>query len=290
MKRNRGASIVEMLVSMSILVIVLGMATAGVVTALRVHRTQEAVTASQTKLRRVNEAVSQEIRGNVLGGLTKSPYEATSSSVSFTVIDGGVGYEVTNTTESRVTFTAAEENVAELDFGTGKALLVDSNGLARILDITGNVTSPSQNEFRLNHNRCDDIFSAANSLLFKVSTVGFDYDSENGTLYQQTDDENQLELAFGLTDFTIRYVYQNSDGSTNTELNPYTDGNNNPLRAWTDTSGVTHTLVRLELQLSTEAPVSGNKTIARSYSGQIELVRSEDSNQNRVIQGVSPCN
>ena len=289
MKRNRGASIVEMLVSMSILVIVLGMATAGVVMALRVHRTQEAVTASQTKLRRVNEAVSQEIRGNVLGGLTKSPYEATSSSVSFTVIDGGVGYEVTDTTRSRVTFTAAEENVAELDFGTGKALLVGSNGLARILDINGNVTSSNTNEFRLNHTTCDDSFSAANTLLFKISTVGFRYDGDENILYQNNDNSAELELAFGLTDFTIRYVYQNSDGSTNTELSPYTDGNNNPLRAWTDPSGVTHTLARLELRLSTEAPISGDKTVERSYAGQIELVRSETSNQNRVIQGVSPC-
>lgn len=293
MRRSRGASLVEMLVSMSILVIVLGLATTGVVMALRAQRTQEAVTSSQSKLRRVNEAVTQELRSSVLGGLAQSPFSPSATQVSFTVLDGGAGYQVRSVSNSSVTFVASETSVGELAFGRETALLVNEDGVARVLNVQS-IGGGAGNTFTLNHGTCtNSAFPVtADTLLFRIDTVGYEYDSATGTLYEQVNGDSKNPLAFDLSKFAISYVYTQDDGTVETRNAPYVDGNGNPLKNATDASGNPVTLQRLQLAMGTKAKSIAGRTVERTYTSQVDMIADVNSggSSNRAIQGVTPCN
>lgn len=290
MRHEQGLTLLEMLVAMLVLVIVLGMASAGVIMALQAQRGQEAVTSSQAKLRRVNEAVLQELRGAVLGGVTSDPIASGRNSVSFTVIDGGAGYEVKSVTNTQLTFVAATGSAA--DFSSGQVLLVNGDGIARVLAVQGTVES-ALNLFTLNHAACSSLNPfpvTSDTLMFKVRTIGFRYDDAQQKLFQRVGSGGELPLAFGMNQFDIDYIYQKNDGSYVQRTDPYLDADPQPDRTGLDSEGNLLNLVRLNITLGTSAPTIGGRTVERRYTGQLDLAEMVDDARFRAIKGVSPCN
>src|SRR5690554_5365804 len=97
MKRhlNRGMTLVEMLIAMAILAVVLVITSSGIIQSLQVNRLAEDAANTQSKLRRISEVVSQELRSAVMGGLTDYPVQSGESSVSFALMSGDGGLPVT---------------------------------------------------------------------------------------------------------------------------------------------------------------------------------------------------
>ena len=116
------------------------LASKGIITVLRMHRTQEAVTLTQTKLRLVSEVLSQEIRGAILGGLANSPYQASDTSLSFALIDGGVGYPVTALSNNKVKIVASNLDSSVLK-KNDNIMVTNQDGdafIAKVNNISGN--------------------------------------------------------------------------------------------------------------------------------------------------------
>lgn len=271
-----------MLVSIAILVIVIGLASAGVVLALQVQRTQEAVTSSQAKVRRVNEAVLQELRGAVLGGLASDPYDPDAHAVSFTQLEGGAGYQVLSATTTALRFVAEANPFGPND----QALLVDTSGNALVVRVSGS-SALAGNTFRLTYPNCASAFVAdADTLLFKVKTVGFRLDGD--TLKQNVGGDEQ-PFAFGLSSFRVGYVYVDSGGQTVVEPDPYLDADGVPDRQGTLSNGNAGTLARLVIETGTTAKTIRGNSVTRSYTGQLELLDNVDNTNFRAIQGVSSC-
>ena len=92
---SNGFTLVEALIALAILGLVLGIAFAAISQGLRVQSGQEAATATQARLRRITEVFTQEIRSAVLGAVSNTPYTSGANSISFMLLDGGAGFQVT---------------------------------------------------------------------------------------------------------------------------------------------------------------------------------------------------
>ena len=292
MKREAGFTLLEMLVALSILGIIFALVSNGLVNAMQVHRTHEAATASQAKLRRVTEVFTQELRSAVLGGISNQPYTTTNKSISFVLLDGGAGYQVLPhasgnnanfVNANKVQIAAAVGNAADLDLEEKYALLVNTSGQAVFfkVDDVDSVGGAGSTVFDIKHPGCKNTINfTSNTLLFKVRPVGFQFDAANGTLYEWQDGADRLPLAFDLKDLQLSYIYQRDDGTTVTKSAPILSGGL-PARSVMD-SGINVTLVRVELALSARGKGSN---VERSYTGQVELAGSSNFN----IQAVQPC-
>lgn len=253
-KRNSGYSMVELLVSTAILGIVLSLASQGILLALKYHRNQQSVVEAQSKLRQVNEIMSQEVRSAILGGI----FDQSANSVSFMLLDGGAGYQVTSVSSSEITFAADVSSTTDLGF-SGQALLVDKAGNANIVTISS-ISSKGSNLYGLNHACSSSLasLSPSDSLLFAARAVGFDHDSNDKTLYR-TDSSGRKALAFDMSTFSIAYDPPVGE------------------------------VTRLNLTAAAEYKTVGNETKERSYTGQIDLPEA-DASFSRRIKAVTSCN
>ncbi len=297
MRRQEGISLIELLVAISILLVVLGITSTSLISGLRVQRDQEIITTSQAKLRRVNEVFTQELRSAVLGGVANQPFPSTATSISFMLLDGGAGWQVLphdsgnnnsfkNAANAQV--VAAVASADELDLDGGQVLMVNANGDAVILDIN-NVQrrgGAGSVEWNVVHPGCGNTIDfTPNTLMFKVRTIGFQYDPSTQTLFHHVGSANSVPLAFDISDFRIDYVYQENDGTPVSLNAPLLNSDGAPVKNGRLPGGTAVSLTRLQVLLGASNP-AGNRTIERKYSGQVEF----SSNPSFSIQAVSSCN
>jgi prepilin-type N-terminal cleavage/methylation domain-containing protein len=257
MKKRAGFSLVELLITTSIMGLMLTMASQGIILALKFHRNQQEVVAAQSKLRRINDAISQEVRAAVLGGLANYPVTTNANGVSFLLLEGGAGYQVLNRTSSTLQFVADADTVAELGFATSQVLIVDSDGNALIVAVPA-PTSLGNKIFQMTYPVCSNDIPQADNLLFPVKAVGYDYVKAENTLYRK-DAGARVPIAFDITDFKIAYL--------------------------PNLANVTQLAVTSEAQYHTV----GNVTKKKTYSGQIALPQAA-SNFTRRIKDIKTCN
>lgn len=290
MRKSSGFTLLELLVAITILTIILGITYAAISEGLRVQSSQEAATSSQAKLRRITEVFTQELRSAVLGAIADAPYASATSSVSFTLLDGGAGYQVLPHDSGNNNSFKNAANVRliapELDLATGdQALMVNASGQAILFDV-GTVTRVGGSgsvEWNVVHPGCaNTIDYTPNTLLFKVRSVGLSYDPTTKTLYQREGSGAAVPLAFDLSSFRIDYVYQDSDGTPYAFGEPRKVGGK-PVRN-DSYGGKTVQLARLQLSVGSEAKALTG-TVKRSYLSQIEL----SSNPSFQIQAVTTC-
>lgn len=291
-RKIKGFTLLEMLISLSILSIVLMLASKGIITVLRMHRTQEAVTLTQTKLRLVSEVLSQEIRGAILGGLADSPYPASETSLSFALIDGGVGYPVTALSNNKVSIVASSLPPSVLK-RNDSIMVTNSDGdafIARVGNINGN------GQFDISFNNCaTGVAFTSNSLLYKIKSIGFNYNPITETLNYRISGSPQQPVAHGIKDFKLLYIYEKDDGSIVTQTSPIMVAGI-PQKFGT-IGGQSVNLVRLGLDITAEAKDAAEHTISRSYTSQIGLVdatvgagRNVESEQFVKVKGIKVCN
>ena len=293
MRANRKAfTLIEMLIALTILSLVLMLASQGILTVLRMHRTQEATTLTQTKIRRVSEVISQEVRGAILGGLADSPYPASSTSLSFALINGGAGYPVTAISSGSVQIVA--QNLAAADLQAGDSIMVTNKDgdsfIATVNAVNGSV------QHTISFNNCmTGVNYTANSLLYKVKSIGYNFDPITKTLNYKIANQAQQPVAFDISNFQISYIYGKPDGTT--------VALNSPLmvagvpQKYGQIAGDDVSLLRLKLDMTAEAKDAAEHTISRSYSSQIGLVdatvgagKNVDNSQFVKVKGIKVCN
>lgn len=298
MRSRQGLTLLEMLIAVGILGIIFLITSQGIVTSLNVQASQESVTSSQAKLRRVTEVLTQELRSAVLGAISNQPYASSPSAISFVLLNGGAGYQVLphdsglNSSFKRaanVQVIAAVPNAGALGLQGNQALMVNDAGQAVIFDVT-DVTrrgGAGSLEYNVVHPGCaNTIDYTENTLLFSVQSVGFSYVDTSQTLFQRSGSAAAVPLAFDLSTFRIDYIYQQDDGTIYTRTTPLLDANGVPSRTGV-IGGFPVTLVRLQVVLGSNALAADRSTSERIYSSQIELASTAGS---RNIEAVSPCN
>jgi prepilin-type N-terminal cleavage/methylation domain-containing protein len=259
--KNKGFTIVELLIAMAIFGILIAIASGAIVQYLRIQSDQEAITSAQSKLRRVTELVSQELRSAVFGSIINSPYTSDKSAISFLLLEGGAGYAVNPhdsgnnnsfMSAANLTINSSATDTAALGIADNDQLLmVNGNGQALFFNV-GNITKTGQ-DWRIVHPGCGNTidYTPGTTLLFKVRSFGIKHDKPSKELRATDGSTPEQPLAYNITNFRVDYVY-----------NDVPQGTYDPSKV--------NDLDRLQIVISTEE-LSRGKSIERTYSSQIEL-------------------
>jgi len=241
MRRKTGFTLIETLVSLSLLLILLGLAYNGIDRFMRVRQQQDVITATQAKLRRTVEVFTQDLRSAVFGAIIDEPYASGEDAVSFALLKGNSGFKVYTSNPAGWSDAYDTVVIAEnpgLRRGD-RVMIVNQAQKAVILKVTG-VRNLGGNRWHIRHNGCKNTLSYySNTLLFGVDLYGIRYDEDQKALILN-EKGNELPLAFGIEDFEIEYL---------------------PSRAQAQ---------RLKVHLTAESPLREG-TIARGYTGVVEL-------------------
>jgi len=97
MRGKQGFTLIEIVVSLGILSLLLGITYKSIVGFMQLRQHQDAITATQAKLRRVIEVFTQELRSSVFGAIIDEPYESGDRAVSFALLKGNSGFKVYTT-------------------------------------------------------------------------------------------------------------------------------------------------------------------------------------------------
>lgn len=282
-----GFSLVEMLVALAILGILLTVTYAAISQGLRVQSGQEAATATQARLRRITEVFTQEIRSAVLGAVSNTPYASGPSSVSFMLLDGGAGFQVSTIDAASNTINVVASSSDVGSAGT-QVMLVDAGGQAVLFNVKANNNGSGGTRLvSASGSACFNGLSTTgasnrSALLFRVKTLGLSYDGSD-TLYQRERGGAAQALAFNLSAVDITYVYEGRNSGTLYSLTSPLLDNGVPAKNGVH-GGEPVELMRLQLELRSEGHSLGG-TVERSYVSQVEL----SSNPSFNIKAVKSC-
>lgn len=288
MRRTQGLTIVELLVAMAILGTVLTLAYNTIVTGTRGQRINETTIAMQTKLRRVLDVVSQDIRGSVFGTLSNTPYANTGTSFSVARISGGAGYialqQGTSTTVTAGTLQFVSDGAPNLD---GQTLLLNGEGNGVLFDARGIAKVPAgTNLYRLTMPSCGTLNFTDNLLLYRISTIGYTYEAADRTLYFRSDGaETDQPLAYDIDSFAVSYLYVNQVTGAITETTTPRVSNGVPDKEYLDpVSAQKIVLKQVKLSISTSQVVD-RRRVTRSYQTAIDLGYA----QSLKVKGIRTC-
>lgn len=292
---RQGFTLVEMLVALAIFGMVGGLATVGIVSALRVQSLNEATSASQAKLRRITEVFTQELRSAVLGGIANTPYASDSDSISFALLDSAGVFPVEEHDDGHNSSFETSVNVQILASGYASAddlglegtdaMMVNNVGEAigfRITNVTRN-GGPGSIEYRVVHAGCPNTISYSDNQMTMISArfLGFRFDPDTGELFQKVGSDDEALVAWGLDRFELAYIYEDDSGTPHELATPLVDANGIPLRDGI-LAGDPVTLARIRLILGASV-MSNGRAIARTYSGQVEMASNGTVALNRIL-------
>lgn len=287
--RSAGLTLVEMLVALAILGLVIALTSGGIVQSLMVNRLQEEATNTQSKMRRVTEVITQELRSAVLGGITNFPIASTDRSISFALLSGDGGVTVLprpgeSWWNSNNTLVYASDPSVLQDLVGHPAVMINGQGQALIIpEITG---VPGTND-RVNHNNCEiSIPYDPATRLYSARALTFQYVPDDQVLYQIVLDSSgaqSVPFAFDLADFAIAYEYSSVDDKVVLSA-PYQDENGNAQPTYEAADGTTYELSRIRVTLAT-ADEGGS--VGRSYVSYVELTGLGDDA--RPVSSITVC-
>lgn len=289
MRQTKGFTLIEMLLTMSILLTVLALASQGIVSIMRINQTQNAAASAQAKLRSTSEAIELYIRGSTLGGLSSIPYLPSQNSISFASLTGSSGFQITATSNSKATVLASDLETA--DFQNGQALLVAGNGEAVVVNNV-TVSAAGSGRFELSYDSCANAaFTDINNAKVHAANLhGFRYDATAQELYYQSQAGTEVAVAFNISDFKLEYIYMQTNGGSGREILstpdiisgvPQKEKGDKTLRA-----------INIVLESSFEI---GSKTVSRSYSSLAYLGDLGDTQSGQytsyfdTLKGIKPC-
>ena len=251
MQRSRGFTILELLVSLGLLLVMLGASYGAIERFLEARQTQDAITATQAKLRRVLEVFTQDLRSAVFGAIINEPYRSGESAVSFALLKGSSGFKVVANDPSSWPDRYSTKIIAE-NPGIKRGdhvLIVNKDQKAVILKVSG-VRRVDTRQWRIWHRSCRNTLTYyPNTLLFAVDLYGVRHDEADKTLILNVNGREQL-LAFDIQRFRVEYLSSN----------------------------------RLRITLSSEQALRGRR-INRQYTGVVDLY----NNATFDIQEVVSC-
>lgn len=295
MRRTQGFTLLEALIALAIFGLIAVMATTGVSGALRAQSLNEAVTTSQSRLRRVTEVFTQELRGAVLGGVTNAPYTSNDHQVSFVTLVGGAGDPVLKHDYGKNKSFQTANNLDLLWGQTGvdpatvleghHLMMVNNNGDAIVFQVT-NVQKQGNGAYNVVHAGCANTIAYTDNrtLTMQSRSVGFRFDAATGTLYMKEGSNSEVPMAFDLGSVAIQYVYLTDAGTTVVRSTPLTNSAGDPVRVGT-IGGQSATLQRIGLAVSASTRASRGD-VKRTVSGQVEM----SSRHSFSIDQVTICN
>lgn len=265
--KSQGLTLVEMLIVMAILGIVLLVTSSGIIQALNVNRVAEDATNVQSKLRRVTEVISQELRAAVFGGMMNYPEVTGPASVSFALLSGDGGLPVVSDPSGNEASDVFVSDGSALTAMVGRpAVMLNNSGDAVVIPTVTSAVGNTQ----LRHSGCPiGIDYDTNTRMFAATTLGFRYSPENETLYHSTVVNGNLvtvPFAFGLSRFDIQYEFSNVNGTV-VRSSPPTNSFGEPQPVLLQ-GGERYDLSRLRLTL---ASAEADGSSSREYVGYIEL-------------------
>lgn len=285
MRRRDAFTLIEMVLSLAILTLIVGITATLLQQTLLFQAQQEATAAAQAKLRRVVEVVSQDLRGAVFGHIANSPYSSQNDAISFLIAEGGTAYPVFNTgssfaTSSLATFVASG-SASELAITVnGRVLMVNRNNQGVILPITA-ITQGIGNLWTVSFGCQNTISYTEGTVMYPIREVGYRYDPTSRNLLYSENGAAQV-ASFNLSSFVIDYVYQTDTGTP--AINPSGYNTGGVIRDSFSAGTTTYTLQRLQIRLQTQERGFAGRLVTRSYSTQIELP------SRRLQGGIIPCN
>ena len=295
MRRIGGVTLLEAIVSLAIFGLVVGMATLGVTGALRAQNLNEAIVSSQSRLRRVSEVFSQDLRSTVLGGVLNVPYVSNDHQVSFVTLEGGAGDPVVPHDRGG---DSSFEKADNLDLVWGDArtdpvsaldgrhiLLVNGQGQAIVLKVTS-VQLQGSGTYNVVHAGCANTiaYTPGRTVTMEARPVGYRFDASSGTLFMTEGSGPEVPVAFHLRSVAIRYVYVTDGGRALVRTVPLTDASGAPVRR--GTIGADHvTLQRIGLVVSASEGAEG-RGVERTVSSDVAVV----ARGTLVIDRVTACN
>lgn len=255
MRRRDGFTLIEILISLVILATLLGITYRGVISFMELRQQQDVVTATQAKLRRVIEVLTQDLRSSVFGAIIDEPYPSSDGAVSFALLKGNSGFKVYAT--DPVTWKDAYRTFVIADNpGVRKGdhiLIVNQDQKAVILEVSG-VRRVGSQKWVIRHNSCRNTLDyRSNTLLFGVDLYGVRHDADRQTLVLN-EEGDETPLAFGIREFKVEYLPNKSSAQ------------------------------RLRVTVSAAGEYRG-RTLRRRYVGVVEL----NNNATFDIQEVIPC-
>lgn len=285
MNNKQGFTILEMLISLTILMVVLGLTSQGILMVMKVQNTQEATAVAQAKLRRTTEVIEQMMRSSVLGGLSNGPYAADGDSISFASLNGAAAYQVAATSPGAIEVYANDLDLTY--FPSSQAMLVDINGNALSFDV-GSVIPKGPNRFSVTTNVCGSMPAfTKNMQLHAVELLGFNFDSRSKTMKVTKGLAQEVNLAFNITDFRVKYIYVRENGTSIMRDEPFMS-NGVPQKVWQD-SGQDVSLKRLQLTMTTIANTYSGNTVERTYSSIINIGDLAGDQALVNIKGIKKC-
>jgi len=255
MRGRNGFTLIEILISLAILSVLLGITYRSVVSFMQLRQQQDAITATQAKLRRVVEVFTQDLRSSVFGAIIDEPYPSNDRAVSFALLKGNSGFKV-YTTDPAAWKDAYRTFVIAEDPGVRRGdhvLIVNQDKKAVILKVSG-VRQVDTQKWVIRHNSCKNTLDyRSNTLLFGVDLYGVRHDPDRETLILN-EEGDEMPLAFGIREFKVEYL---------------------PNKASAE---------RLRVTVSAAREYRG-RTLSRRYVGVVEL----SNNATFDIQEVVPC-
>ncbi len=254
--RARGFTLVELLISMSILLIILGLAFTAFTDALRQQRATESTTSLESSLRRTTQIITQDLRNSAYGLLTSQPYVSGNTSISIA--------RLTDTAVHSVTGPAAlfqTANTVQVITPPGfswpagtQFLLINPTPAQKTATshmLTAAVTAGGT--VNLAHAATlNTICFSPDNLVQRVNLVGYSLNATQQILYRSSQG-TETPLAYGVSGFSVTYI--------DTAVTTYTQMQDVPASA---------TLARVGLTLDMQRTEQG-RVKTRSLSSSVEI-------------------
>ncbi len=285
MRRKHAFTLIEMVLSLAILTLIVGVTATLLQQTLLFQAQQEATTAAQAKLRRIMEVVSQDLRGAVFGHIANTPYPSQTNAVSFLVAEGGTAYPVFNTDSSfptaRLATFVSSGSASDLAIAVnGRVLMVNRDNQGVILPVTA-IAQGSGNLWIVSFGCQNTINYTEGTVVYPIREVGYQYNPTSRNLLYSENGNSQV-ASFNLSSFLIDYVYLSNTGSTS--INPSGYNVEGIIQGSYSAGATSYTLQRLQIRLQTQERGFAGRLVTRSYSTQIELP------SRRLPGGIIPCN
>ncbi len=287
-----GLTLVELLVALAVFLVVLTLASGGIIQALRVSRHNDEVASLQALARRATQVIAEEMRSLSFGAIADEPYPSGTSRISFFLPEGPAwpvyphdsGNNASFVQAANVQIAASVDRAEDLQLAGGHALMRNGQGDAIALDVQtiARRGGPTSRTWNLVHPGCPNTidYTQGTTILQAVDAIGYRYDADTQTIYRTTS-SGEDALAFGVEAFTLQYVYASEDGDVDVRSEPHRDGDGASLRRVV-IDGVAYVLdaLRVEIRVSGETPFGPT---GRGYALQVALPQQGPQTALRIV-------